>query len=92
MNIRRIIAGITAVCIIGGVMPSVAVTSDNAVITAIAADYTDGTYGHLIYKNYGTTSIFQTVTKLKRKSLFRLKLRVCLLQALKNWHFTVVLL
>lgn len=51
MNMKKIIAGIMAVCVMG-VMPSV-VNADNAVITASAEDYTEGTYEQLEYKNYG---------------------------------------
>ncbi|MDE7225462.1 MAG: leucine-rich repeat domain-containing protein, partial [Ruminococcus sp.] len=56
MNIRGIIAGIIAVCFVGGVMPSADVISDNTVITAGAVDeaeYTEGTYELVKYKNYG---------------------------------------
>ncbi|MDE6774778.1 MAG: leucine-rich repeat domain-containing protein, partial [Ruminococcus sp.] len=56
MNIRGIIAGIIAVCFVGGVMPSADVISDNTVIIAGAVDeaeYTEGTYKLVKYKNYG---------------------------------------
>lgn len=53
MNIKKIFAGIIAVCVVGGVMPSVDIVVDNAVITANAEDYTEGTYEQLKYINYG---------------------------------------
>lgn len=54
MNIRKIIAGIMAFCLMGGVMLNIAEVADNAVITASAEDYTQGTYGQLAYKKYGS--------------------------------------
>ncbi len=53
MNMKKIIAGIMTLCVMGGVLSSVALTSDNAVITASASDYTEGTYERLQYENYG---------------------------------------
>ena len=57
MKLNRIIAGIMAVCVMGMGVPYVnTVTENNSVITASAeeeADYTEGTYEKLTYKNYG---------------------------------------
>ncbi|MCM1132365.1 MAG: leucine-rich repeat protein [Ruminococcus flavefaciens] len=51
MNMKKIIAGIMAVCVIGGAMPSV-MNADNAVITASIYSY-NGTYDLLSYKGDG---------------------------------------
>lgn len=54
MNLKKILAGVLACCVIGGTLPYAdEKTVDNSVITASAADYTEGTYEHLTYKNYG---------------------------------------
>lgn len=56
MNIKKIFAGIMAVCVVSGFMPNIADVMDNAVITAGAVDeakYTEGTYEQLTYRNYG---------------------------------------
>ena len=56
MKTNKIIAGVMAVCVMGFGVPYVnAVAENNSVITASAveeADYTEGTYGQLTYKNY----------------------------------------
>lgn len=52
MNIKKIFAGIIAVCVVGGVMPSVAVIKENNAITASAVNYKDGTYEQLEYRKY----------------------------------------
>lgn len=53
MNIRKIIAGIMAVCVMGVAVPSADMTANKTVITASAEGYTEGTYEPLTYKNYG---------------------------------------
>ncbi|MBD5160180.1 MAG: leucine-rich repeat protein [Ruminococcus sp.] len=57
MKVNRIIASIMAVCVMGCGVPYVnTVPENNSVITAGAvdeADYTEGTYEQLTYKNYG---------------------------------------
>lgn len=53
MKIKRVIAGIMAVCLMGTVLPSVERVLDNAVITASAVEYTYGTHEQFTYKNYG---------------------------------------
>ncbi len=54
MNIRRIIAGVMCVCVMGTVLPSVGgKTAYSEAITASAADYTEGTDGVITYRNYG---------------------------------------
>ncbi|MBO5163871.1 MAG: leucine-rich repeat protein [Ruminococcus sp.] len=54
MSIKRIVAGVTAVCVMGTVLPcAYGKTADNAAITASAADYTEDTEGVLTYRNYG---------------------------------------
>lgn len=45
MNIKRLVAGVLACCIVGGVMPNVAGVADNAVITANASgSYESGNF------------------------------------------------
>lgn len=53
MKIKRIIAGISAICLMGVVLPSAERVADSDVITASAVDATEGTYELLTYKNYG---------------------------------------
>ncbi|MDE6672265.1 MAG: leucine-rich repeat protein [Ruminococcus sp.] len=57
MKVNRILAGIMAVCVMGCGVPYVnTVPENNSVITAGAvdeADYTEGTYEQLMYRNYG---------------------------------------
>lgn len=56
MNIKKIFAGIMAVCVVSGVMLSADMILDNTIITAGAideAEYTEGTYEMLTYANYG---------------------------------------
>ncbi|MDE6102503.1 MAG: leucine-rich repeat domain-containing protein, partial [Ruminococcus sp.] len=54
MKVNKIIAGIMAVCVMGFGVPYVnAIAENNSVIMASAADYTEGTYELLTYKNYG---------------------------------------
>ncbi|MDE6666086.1 MAG: leucine-rich repeat protein [Ruminococcus sp.] len=54
MKANRIIAGIMAVCVMGFGVPYVnTVVGNNSTIMASAADYTEGTYEFLTYKNYG---------------------------------------
>lgn len=53
MKINKLIAGVLSLCLFGGAVPaSETIISDHS-ITASAAEYTEGTYGVLTYKNYG---------------------------------------
>lgn len=57
MNMKKLVAGVMACCVISATVPSVSMVADNAVFTASAeneiAEYTEGTYGQLTYYNYG---------------------------------------
>ncbi|MBO5163874.1 MAG: leucine-rich repeat protein [Ruminococcus sp.] len=51
MNLKKIIAGVTAACVMGTFLPYVGVkTADNAAVTASA--YTEGTYEQLTYEKF----------------------------------------
>lgn len=52
MNMNKIIAGIMALCVMGGVVLPI-VNTDNSVLMTNAEEYTNGTYEQLEYKNYG---------------------------------------
>ena len=56
MNMKKLIVGVMACCIVGGAMPAVVNMAGNTAITASAedeAEYTEGTYEQLTYKKYG---------------------------------------
>ncbi len=56
MSMKKIVAGVLACCIVGGVMPTIENVTSNTVITASAedeAEYIYGKYKQLTYRNYG---------------------------------------
>ncbi|MDE6519492.1 MAG: leucine-rich repeat protein [Ruminococcus sp.] len=54
MNMKKLLAGVLACCVVGGVIPTVEKMTSNNVMTAGAVDdYVEGTYEQLTYNNYG---------------------------------------
>lgn len=56
MKVNKFIAGIMAVCVMGFGVPYADITAENTSVTASAegtAEYTEGTYESLTYRNYG---------------------------------------
>ena len=50
MNIKKLVAGVLACCVVGGVMPFS--TAKNLTNVAMALDYTEGELGDLTYRKY----------------------------------------